>query len=163
MAGTILVPLIFIALGAPFIALGVRSGDGQLVYSSSSSTGKLEVAIFGACFAIAGLAWGVIAARKVLPRLRSSGLLASVAGVGVAFLIATGVSSAIGSSPATPLKRSAPSTATVAQSRPATIQTSRAVAQASAQAKTATKLAVCVTVAGSRTDRIPACERRYIP
>jgi hypothetical protein len=163
MAGSILAPLIFIAIGAPFIALGLRSGDGQLVYGSSSSTGKLEVAIFGACFAIAGLAWGVIAARKVLPRLRFSGLLASVAGVGVAFLIATGVSSAIGSSPALQVKRATPSTASVAQSRAATIQTSRAIARATAQARTATRLAACVTAAGTHTDRIQACERKYMP
>jgi Co/Zn/Cd efflux system component len=162
-ASTILAPVMFIGVGAPFIALGLQSGHGQLVLGSSSSTGRLEVAIFGACFAIAGLVWGGIAGRDVLSRLRFTGLLASVAGIGVAFLIATGVASAIGSSPATPLKRFAPSSAAVAQSRAATIQTSRAIARATAQARTATKLAACVTAAGTNTHRIQVCERKYVP
>jgi hypothetical protein len=162
-ARTIMIPVIFIAIGAPFIALGLGSGHGQLVYGSSSATGRLEVMIFGAGFAIAGLAWGVVAGRNVLSRLRFGGLLAPVAGIGVAFLIATGVASAIGSSPATPLQRVAPSSASVAPSRAATIQTSRAIARAAAQAETATKLAACVTAAGIHTKRIQACERKYVP
>jgi hypothetical protein len=163
MAGTILAPVIFIAIGAPFIALGLRSGHGQLVLGSSSSAGRIEAAIFGACFAIAGLAWGGIAGRNDLSRVRFTGLLASAAGIGAAFLIAIGVASAIGSSPATPLKRFAPSSAAVAQSRAATIHTSRAIARATAQARTATKLAACVTAAGTHTLRIQACERKYVP
>lgn len=148
MASTILVPVMFVAIGAPFVVLGLDAGDGQLVYGSSSSAGRLEVAIFGACFAIAGLVWGVIAGRKVLSRLRFSGLLASVAGVGVAFLIGTGVSSAIGSSPVTSLTQFTPSTASVAQSRAAATQTKRAA---------------CVTAVGIHNDRIQACERKYVP
>jgi hypothetical protein len=177
MASTMLVPVMFVAIGAPFVVLGLDTGDGQLVSGSASSTGRLEVAIFGACFAIAGLVWGVIAGRNVLSRVRFSGLLASVAGVAAAFVIATGVSSAIGSSPVTPLTQFTPSTASVAQSRAATIptthaiaqsraaaiQSSRAIALATAQARTATGLAACVTAAGTHTDRIQACERRDMP
>jgi hypothetical protein len=163
MGTAILIPVIFTAIGAPFIALGLGSDHGQIAYGASPSTGRLEVAIFGACFAIAGLAWGVIAGRNVLSSLRFSGLVASAAGIGVAFLIATGVASAIGSSPATPLKRIAPSSASVTQSRAAIDQTSQAIAQATAQARTATKLAACVTAAGIHTRRIQACERKYIP
>jgi hypothetical protein len=165
-AGTILAPVMFIAIGAPCIALGMGSGHAQLVYGSSSSTGRLEVTIFGACFAIAGVAWGVIAGRNVVSRVRWSGLLASVAGIGVAFLIAAGVASAIGSSPVTPLTPLtpiAPSSASLAQSRAAAIQTSRAIAQATAQARTATKLAACVTAAGTHLRRIEVCERKYVP
>jgi hypothetical protein len=162
MAGTMLAPVMFIAVGAPFIVLGLGSGHGQLAYGGSASTGRIEVTIFGACFAIAGLIWGGFAIRNVLPRLRFSGLLASVAGIGVAFVIATGVSSAIGSSPA-PLTRVTQSTAPFAPSRAATVQTSRAIARANAQFRTATKLAACVTAAGSHIGRIQACERKYVP
>jgi hypothetical protein len=163
MASTILTPVIFIAIGAPFIVLGLGSGHGQLAYGSSSGTGRLEVAIFGSCFAIAGVVWGVIAARTVLSRLRFTGVLASVAGIGVAFLITAGVASAIGTSPVTTLKHLTPSNASVAQSHAATVQTSRAIARATAQARTATRLAACVTAAGTHTDRIQACERKYMP
>ncbi len=163
MAGTILAPVMFIAVGAPFIALGLGAGDGQLVYGSSSSTGRLEVTIFGACFAIAGLVWGGIAVRNVLSRLRFSGLLASVAGVGIAFVVATGVSGAIGSSPPPPLTKVTQSTAPGGPSRAATVQANRAIARANAQFRTANKLAACVTAAGTHTDRIQACERKYMP
>jgi hypothetical protein len=162
-ASTILAPAMFVAIGAPCIALGLGGAHGQLAYGASSSTGKLEVGIFGACFAISGLVWGVFAGRNLVSRLRFSGLLASVAGVGVAFVIATGVSGAIGSSPATSLNGLTQSTASNAQSRAAAIQTRRAVAQATAQAKTATKLAACVTAAGIHSNRIQACERKYVP
>jgi hypothetical protein len=176
-AGTILAPAMFVAIGAPCIALGLGNGHGQLAYGASSSTGRLEVGIFGACFAISGLVWGAIAGRKLVSRLRFSGLLASVGGVGIAFVIATGVSGAIGSSPATSLNGLTPSTASnaqsraaaiqtrhaIAQTRAAAIQTRRAVAQATAQARTATKLAACVTAAGIHSNRIQACERKYVP
>jgi hypothetical protein len=177
MAGTILSPVMFVAIGAPIIALGLGSGGGHLSYGSSSSTGRLEATIFGGCFLIAGVVWGVFAGRQLLSRLRFSSLLALVAGVGVAFVIATGVSGAIGSSPATSLNGLAPSSTSnaqsgaaaiqtrraLAQSRAAAIQTRRAVAQATAQAKTATKLAACVTAAGIHSNRIQACERKYMP
>jgi hypothetical protein len=171
-AGTILAPVMFIAIGAPCIALGIGGGHGQLVYGSSSGTGRLEITIFGTCFAIAGLAWGVIAGRNVVSRVRWSGLLASFAGIGAAFLIATGVASAIGSSPATPsapqalqtpLTPIAPSSASLAQSQAAAIRASRAIARATAQARTATQLAACVTAAGTHFHRIQACERKYVP
>jgi hypothetical protein len=163
MAGTILAPVIFIAVGAPFIALGLGSGHGQLAYGVSSSTGRLEATIFGACFAIAGLVWGGLAVRNVLSRLRFSGFLASVVGVGVAFVIATGVSSAIGSSPVPPLTRVTQSTAPGAPSPAVPVQASRAIARANAQFRTATKLAACVTAAGSHINRIQVCERKYVP
>jgi hypothetical protein len=55
------------------------------------------------------------------------------------------------------------STVSVAQSHAATVQTSRAIARANAQVRTATKLAACVTAAGAHTNRILACERKYMP
>jgi hypothetical protein len=176
-ASTILAPAMFVAIGAPCIALGLGGAHGQLAYGASSSTGKLEVGTFGACFAISGLVWGAFAGRDLVSRLRFSGLVACVAGVGVAFGVATGVSSAIGSSPGTSLNGLTQSTASnaqsraaaiqtrhaIAQTRAAAIQTSRAVAQATAQARTATKLAACVTAAGVHSNPIQACERKYMP
>ena len=96
--GSLMVPLVFVAIGAPFIALALGN-HGQLLFSSSSSTGKIFAGVFGGCFVIAGLVWGALAARDITGVSGGSllgGLLAAVVGVGGAFAIAGGVSNAIG-------------------------------------------------------------------
>jgi hypothetical protein len=96
--GPLLLPLVFVAIGAPFIALALGS-HGRLLFTASSSSGKIFAGVFGGCFVIAGLIWGVFAARDVRGVGGGSllaGLLAAAVGVGAAFVIAGGVSSAIG-------------------------------------------------------------------
>jgi hypothetical protein len=96
--GTLLLPLVFVAIGAPFIALALGN-HGQLLFNTSSSSGKIFAGVFGGCFVIAGLIWGAFAARQITGVSGGSllaGLLAAVVGVGAAFGIAGGVSSAIG-------------------------------------------------------------------
>lgn len=96
--GPLLLPLVFVAIGAPFIALALGN-HGQLLFNSSSSTGKIFAGVFGGCFVIAGLIWGAFAARGITGVSGGSlfaGLLAGAVGVAGAFAIAGGVSSAIG-------------------------------------------------------------------
>lgn len=96
--GAIMVPLVFVAIGAPFIALALGH-HGQLLFNSSSSAGKIFAGVFGGAFVIAGLVWGVFAARGITGVNSGSllgGLLLGAVGVGGAFAIAGGVSSAIG-------------------------------------------------------------------
>jgi hypothetical protein len=107
--GALLLPLVFVAIGAPFVALALGN-HGQLLLNGSSSSGKIFAGVFGACFVIAGLLWGLVAARRVRGISGGSllvGVLAAVVGVGVAFVGAAGVSSAIG-------KTTAPSSVQVA-------------------------------------------------
>jgi hypothetical protein len=107
--GPLLLPLVFVAIGAPFVALALGS-HGQLLFRTSASSGKIFAGVFGGCFVIAGLIWGVFAARDIAGVGAGSllaGLLAAVVGVGAAFAIAGGVSSAIG-------KTTAPSSVQVA-------------------------------------------------
>jgi drug/metabolite transporter superfamily protein YnfA len=96
--GTLMLPLVFVAIGAPFIALALGN-HGQLLFNASSSSGKIFAGVFGGCFVITGLIWGLFAARNITGVSGGSllgGLLAAVVGVGAAFAIAAGVSSAIG-------------------------------------------------------------------
>jgi hypothetical protein len=96
--GSLLVPLVFVAIGAPFIALAFGN-HGHLMFNASSGTGKVFASVFGGCFVVAGLIWGVFAARGITGVSGGSllgGLLAAVVGVAAAFAIAGGVSGAIG-------------------------------------------------------------------
>jgi hypothetical protein len=96
--GALLVPLVFVAIGAPFVALALGS-HGHLLLNSSSGTGKVFAGVFGGCFVAAGLIWGMFAARNVSGVSGGSllaGLLAAVVGVSAAFAIASGVTGAIG-------------------------------------------------------------------
>ncbi len=107
--GSLMLPLVFVAIGAPFIALALGN-HGQLMFNASSGSGKIFAGVFGGCFVIAGLIWGVFAAREITGVSGGSllgGLLAAVVGVGAAFAIACGVSTAIG-------KTTAPSSVHVA-------------------------------------------------
>ncbi len=94
------IPLLFIALGAPFIALALRSGNIQLLNGSSAQTGKLFAGVFGGCFVIAGVLWGAFAGAAafsdVSPGSRLASALAFACGVALAAVITTGVSNAIG-------------------------------------------------------------------
>jgi hypothetical protein len=96
--GSLLLPLVFVAIGAPFIALALGN-HGQLLFNTSSSSGKIFAGVFGGCFVIVGLIWGAFAAREITGVSGGSlfaGLLAAAAGIAGAFAIAGGVSSAIG-------------------------------------------------------------------
>jgi hypothetical protein len=62
--GSLMLPLVFVAIGAPFIALALGN-HGQLLFNASSSSGKLFAGVFGGCFVIAGLIWRVFAARDI--------------------------------------------------------------------------------------------------
>ncbi len=107
--GSLMLPLVFVAIGAPFIALALGN-HGQLLFNASSGSGKIFAGVFGGCFVIAGLIWGAFAAHDltgVTGRSLLRGLLAAVVGVGAAFAIAAGVSGAIG-------KTTAPSSVQVA-------------------------------------------------
>lgn len=129
-------PILFLAVGAPFIALAFRSGHGQLLLGSSSSTGKVFAGVFGACFVIGGLVWGAVNMRAGLTIGGASlfgSALGSVAGVALAFALAAVVSSAIGTSTSSAASR----------------QQSRKQA-----------LSDCVA-ASSTTPQILACERKY--
>jgi hypothetical protein len=94
----LMLPLVFVAIGGPFVALALGT-HGQLLFNASSGSGKIFAGVFGGCFVIAGLIWGALAARQITGVSGGSllaGLLAAVVGVGAAFAIAAGVSSAIG-------------------------------------------------------------------
>jgi hypothetical protein len=140
--GPLLVPLVFVAIGAPFVALAFGN-HGQLLLNSSSSTGKIFSGIFGGCFVVAGLIWGVFAARGVSGVSGGSlaaGLLAAIVGVAGAFLIAGGVSSAIG-------KTSAPSS----------VQVAPGVTVISPAAERAREIALCKHLIGA--ERLLASDR----
>ena len=80
--GSLMLPFLFVAIGAPFIALALGN-HGRLLLNASSSTGKISAAVFGSCFVIAGLIWGVFAARDITGVSGGSllgGLLAAVVG-----------------------------------------------------------------------------------
>jgi hypothetical protein len=166
--------VLFIAIGVASIATAVNAGNNHLLLGGSASTGKIFAGVFGACFLIGGLIWG-IAGRGALARAGGgtlfASLLASGLGVAVALVIATGISGAVGSSAATVPGRSAGETpAEAAASRQATAQTNRAAKQAAAATRAATaqagiaeKLAACVTSAGSNIHRIQRCEAKYVP
>ena len=82
--GSLLPPLVFVAIGAPFIALALGN-HGQLLFNTSSSAGKIFAGVFGGCFVIAGLIWGAFAAREITGVSGGSlfaGLLAAAVGVG---------------------------------------------------------------------------------
>lgn len=168
---TLAIPVLFVAIGAPFVALALRGGNTHLLIGRSSGTGDLYAGVFGACFVIAGLVWGVIAGRSAVSGLsgssRLAGLLGSVVGVAVALVIATGVAGAIG--PATPtamqqVGQSANRTSSSAGlSSAATGQAAHALEQATAQADKAEKLAACATAAGSDIAKIQRCEAKYTP
>ncbi len=176
LAGTaqaVAIPVLFTAIGVPFVALALRSGDSHLLIGRSSSSGKLSAGIFGACFVIAGVVWGAFAARRAFSGLGGGsllgGLLGALAGVGVAFAIAAGVAGAIGSStavstqPLTHGSSSASSAAAIRSANHATSRANAAITQATTQAGEAEKLAACVTAAGTSTVRIQRCERKYTP
>src|SRR5262249_34392954 len=107
--GALMIPMLFVAIGAPFVALGFGH-PGPVLLNASASSGKIFAGVFGGCFVVAGLIWGVFAARGITDVSGASllaGLLAGVLGVGAAFAIAAGVSGAIG-------KTTAPSSVQVA-------------------------------------------------
>jgi hypothetical protein len=163
-AKTMAIPVLFVAIGVPFVALALRSGNTQLLIGRSSNTGKLYAGIFGVCFVIAGGAWGAINRQRTVSRFsgasRFGGILACVVGVGLGFAIAAGVASAIG--PAAPT-RFQPTSRAVNQSSRSTRQASSAITQATAQADKAAKLAACVTAAGVNNAKIQACVAKYTP
>jgi hypothetical protein len=165
------IPVLFIAIGAPFIALALRGGNAQLLHGTSPGTGRLFAGIFGACFVIGGGVWGLTAGSGAVSRIggrsQGAGLLSALIGVGLAFAIAAGVAGAIGPSAPTALGQvgqgvgqsagpSGPSSAAAAQSH-------AAITQATAQADKAAKLAACVTAAGIDTAKVQACVARYTP
>jgi hypothetical protein len=164
---SVLAPALFIAIGAPFLALALRGGDAKLAYGASASTGHLEVGIFGGAFLVAGLTWGGFAlARSASARAQIGvpGLLASAVGIAAAFGLASLITGAIGTAP--PPSVGQPSTssaaATAAEARAAK-QTQQAINQATRQTRQATRLAACVTAAGASTHKIMVCERKYTP
>jgi hypothetical protein len=164
-------PILFIAVGAPFIALATRSSSAHLLLGSSSGPGKAIAGIFGGCFVIAGIAWGVLAWRGAVSGLggtaRLAGAIAFLAGVGCALAIGTCVASAIGPTTASPLHGLVqPVERSAHQSRPsaaATRQTHAAIEKATALANKADRLAICLAHAGARIGRVQACEAKYTP
>jgi hypothetical protein len=134
--GSLMVPLVFVAIGAPFVALALGN-HGQLLLNASSSSGKIFAGVFGGCFVIAGLIWGLFAARGITGVSGGSllgGLLAALVGVGAAFAIAAGVSGAIGKTTA-----------------PSSVQVAPGVTVLSAAAETAREISLCKDlVAGQR-------------
>jgi hypothetical protein len=108
--GSLMVPLVFVAIGAPFVALAFGN-HGQLLQNASASSGKIFAGAFGGCFVVAGLIWGFFAARGITGVSGGSllgGLVAAVVGVGAAFAIAAGVSGAIGNTVAPSSVQGAP-------------------------------------------------------
>jgi hypothetical protein len=134
--GSLMLPLVFVAIGPPFIALALGN-HGQLLFNASSGSGKIFAGMFGGCFATAGLIWGVFAARDITGVSGGSllgGLLAAVVSVGGAFPIAAGVSSAIGKTTA-----------------PSSVQVAPGVTVVSAAAERARQISLCKDlVAGER-------------
>ncbi len=126
--GSLMLPLVFVAIGAPFIALALGN-HGQLLFNSSSSTGKIFAGVFGGCFVIAGLIWGAVGARDITGVSGGAllgGLLAAAVGVAAAFAIAAGVSSALGKTTA-----------------PSSVQVAPGVTVLSAAAEKARQIALC--------------------
>lgn len=167
---TLVCPVLFVAIGAPFIALALRSDHSQLLLGSSSATGKLSAGIFGACFVLAGLAWGAFSGRRALARLSSgsrlAGLVASVLGVGIALALGVAVAGAIGTPAAGVGQKSAPAAGLAGTPGSTGLPNSAgnaALARAAAQADTAEKLGACVTAAGTDTAKILRCESRFKP
>ncbi len=131
--GSLMVPLVFVAIGAPFVALALGN-HGQLLLNASSSSGKIFAGVFGGCFVIAGLIWGLFAARGITGVSLLGGLVAALVGVGAAFAIAAGVSGAIGKTAA-----------------PSSVQVAPGVTVLSAAAETAREISLCKDlVAGQR-------------
>ena len=134
--GSLMIPLVFVAIGAPSIALALGN-HGHLLLNASSNSGKIFVGVFGGCFVVAGLIWGAFAARNVTGVSGGSllgGLLAAAVGVAAAFAIATGVSSAIGKTTA-----------------PNSVQVAPGVTVLSAAAERARQISLCKDlVAGQR-------------
>lgn len=151
--GAIAGGVLFIGVGAPFVALGLGGATGHLLLGASSGAGKLSALIFGACFVIAGSAWAVLAGRESISELsggsRTASLLAAAGGIGFAFVIAGAVSGGIGTSA---------SGRSGSASAPRTALTSAATAR-----QQVNKLAACIITAGSDQSRIQACERKYQP
>ncbi len=140
--GQLLLPLVFIAIGAPFVALAFGN-HGQLLLNTSSSTGKIFSGVFGGCFVVAGLIWGAFAARGISGVSGGSlfgGLLAAIVGVAGAFLIASGVSGAIGKT-------------TV----PSSVQVAPGVTVLSPAAERAREISLCKNIVGG--DRLLAHDR----
>jgi len=132
--GQLLLPLVFVAIGAPFVALAFGN-HGQLLLNTSSSTGKIFSGVFGGCFVVAGLIWGAFAARGISGLSGGSlfgGLLAAIVGVAGAFLIASGVSGAIGKT-------------TV----PSSIQVAPGVTVLSPAAERAREISLCKNIVGN--------------
>jgi hypothetical protein len=133
--GPLLLPLVFVAIGAPFIALALGN-HGQLLFNTSASTGKIFSGAFGGCFVIAGLVWGLFAARGITGVGGGSlfaGLLAALVGVAGAFAIASGVSGAIGKT-------------TV----PSSVQAASGVRVLSPAAERAREISLCKSLLGSQ-------------
>jgi hypothetical protein len=126
--GSLFVPLVFVAVGAPFVALALGN-HGQLLLNSSSSTGKIFAGIFGGAFVLSGLIWGVFAARGISGVSGGSlvaGFVAAVIGVAGAFAIGGAVNSAIGK-----------------QATPSSVQVSSGVTYLSPAAERARQIALC--------------------
>jgi hypothetical protein len=159
-------PVLFVAIGAPFVALALRHDHNHLLLGSSSAAGKLSAGLFGAGFVIAGLIWGAVSGRRALARFstgsRLAGLAASMLGIGIALALGAGVAGAIGSSPAAPVQPSG-FVATHGSSARPNPAGNAALARAATQADTAEKLGACVTAAGIDTARILRCETRFRP
>lgn len=186
-------PVLFIAVGVPFVALAVRSGNSHLLVGRSSSSGKLFSGIFGAAFVIGGLLWGAFTAPSALARFKGAsgfgGLLAAAAGMAAAFAIATAVAGAIGptapnglapvgqvtthgagfagqgngaSSQASSIANQT-SVAVTRANAAAARKANAAIKHATTQAAKLTKLAQCVSRAGTNAGRIQACEAKYLP
>jgi hypothetical protein len=133
--GQLLIPLVFVAIGAPFVALAFGN-HGHLLLNTSSSTGKIFSGVFGGCFVVAGLIWGAFAARGISGVSGGSlfaGLIAAILGVAGAFLIASGVSGAIGKT-------------TV----PSSVQVAPGVTVISPAAERAREIALCKTLVGDQ-------------
>jgi hypothetical protein len=134
--GSLMLPLVFVAIGAPFVALALGN-HGHLLLNSSSSTGKIFAGVFGGCFVIVGVIWAVFAARDITGVGGGSllgGLLAAVVGIAGAFAIASGVSSAIGKTTA-----------------PSSVQVAPGVTVHSAAAERARQISLCKDlIAGNR-------------
>jgi hypothetical protein len=133
--GALLLPVVFVGIGAPFIALAFGN-HGQLLFRTSSSTGKIFAGVFGGCFVIVGLIWGVFAARDIKGVSGGSllgGLLGAILGIGGAFAIAAGVSSAIGKTTAA-----------------SSVQTSSGVTVLSPAAERAREIALCKSLVGAQ-------------
>ena len=134
--GALMVPLVFVAIGAPFIALALGN-HGQLLFNSASSTGKIFAGVFGGCFVISGLVWGAFAARSVTGVNAGSvlgGVLAAAVGVGAAFAIAGGVSNAIGKT-----------------TTPSSFQGANGVTVLSAKAERAREISLCKSLVGGQS------------